>query len=85
LRCTEESSLSVSGTLALDDGSDAKELDGAFTITGTELVYGDLWFSYRDSSLESLAASFRDGGFTTCQLRAGETSPGTCTLDERVE
>ena len=79
------SSLSISGTLVIDDGSDAEELDGTFTIFGTELVYGDVWFDYRDSSLQSLQAEFRDGGFTACQLRAGETSPGSCTLEERVE
>jgi len=84
-RCIESSSLKLSGTLTIDDGSEAEELDGSFYVIGTRFDSGDLDLFYRDSANHGLSAEFQKEAWISCGLRASEIKAGTCTLDERVE
>jgi len=82
------SSLALSATLSLGDGSSPEELDGSFWVMGRTLGGGELSLEYRGLA-QTLVATQADGGWSTCAVMAdvadSRTALGSCTLDARAE
>ena len=83
--CVESSSLQLSATLTIGEGTDSREFDGAFDVLGTTLHHGELRLG--DAVVENghLWARWDDGAWSYCELWMNEAMNGTCTLDERAE
>ena len=85
-QCVATSSMAVSGTVSLMDGSEPVDLDGGITVPGLDL--SEVWVSLtRDGAPFGVVAdwSSTEGGWSFC--RADDGNGGIiagCTLTERV-
>jgi len=85
IKCNATTSLSISGTLHVNDGSAPVDLDGWFTVYGSDLQEGNVWLNYRTSAATRLSVAYQVDRWQFCDIRAGETYVGSCTLDGRVQ
>ena len=84
-QCVATSSIAVSGTVSLRDGSEPVELDGGITVPG--LTLSEVWVSLtRDGAPFGVVADWTEAeGWSFC--RADDGNGGIiagCTLTERV-
>jgi hypothetical protein len=85
VRCDPTSSLVISGSLLVNDGSAQVELDGWYTVFGNTLDDGNLWLTYRNTATTRLNVTYQADRWQFCDIRAGETYVGSCTIDARLQ
>jgi hypothetical protein len=86
LACMQSTTLEISATLTMADGSDSADLDGSFYVYGRTLGAGGLELQYRNVD-RYLTVEQQNDMWRFCRLYAGSPSlgVGTCTLDARTE
>jgi hypothetical protein len=85
LRCSEASTLALSGTLSFEGGSKYEALEGSFSVYSTEFYGGSLGLGYVNSADVRLDAELSDGAWSVCRMFRAPGPIGSCTLDARAE
>jgi hypothetical protein len=83
--CDPTSSLAISASLLVNDGTAQVELDGWYTVFGNTLDDGNLWLTYRAAASTRLNVTYEADRWRFCDIRAGETYVGSCTIDARIQ
>ena len=85
VRCDSTSSLAISGTLLVNDGSPPVDLDGWYTVFGSDLEEGNVWLTYRTSAATRLSVAYQIDRWKFCDIRTGDAYIGSCTIDARIQ
>ena len=85
VKCDATSTLVISASLLVNDGTAQVELDGWYTVFGNTLDDGNLWLTYRTAASTRLNVTYQADRWQFCDIRAGETYVGSCTIDARIQ
>jgi hypothetical protein len=83
--CDSTTSLDISGTLHVNDGTTPVELDGWFTVFGTSFGDANVWLNYRNLPTTRLNISYQADRWQFCDIRNGDAYVGSCTIDSRLQ
>jgi hypothetical protein len=83
--CDSTSSLVISGTIHVNDGTVPVDVDGWYTVFGNTLDDGNIWLTYRNSASTRLNATYQLDRWQFCDIRTGDTYVGSCTIDARIQ
>jgi hypothetical protein len=83
--CDPTTSLVISGTIQVNDGTPPVDLDGWYTVFGNTLDDGNVWLNYRSAASTRLNITYQADRWEFCDIRAGDTYVGSCTVDARIQ